>query len=86
MEPQYLKVKDTEHDKWSNQKLLHHLQHAKTQLKLLIYSKGKADFRAPGLKRSQPYLTMCIHKVTSSFPDTMYEHAKNRLNSFIHSS
>ena len=86
MEPQYLKVKDTEHDKWSNQKLLHHLQHAKTQLNLLIYSKDKADFRAPGLKRSQPYLTMCIRKVTFSFPDTMYEHAKNQLNSFIHSS
>ena len=30
-------------------------------------------------------LTMCISKVTFSFPDTMYEHAKNRPNSFIHS-
>ena len=30
-EPQYLKVKDKKHD-WSNQKLLHHFQHAKNQL------------------------------------------------------
>ena len=50
MEPQYLKVKDTEHDKWSNQKLLHHLQHAKTQLNLLIYSKDKADLEPQDLK------------------------------------
>ena len=32
---------------------------------------------------SQPYLTMCIPKVTFSFPDALYEHAKNQLNSFI---
>ena len=30
-------------------------------------------------------LTMCISKVTFSFPDTMYEHAKNQLYLFIHS-
>ena len=44
-----------------------------------------ADFRVPGHKRSQPYLTICIAKVTFTFPDTMYEHAKNHVNSFIHS-
>ena len=49
-----------------------------------IYSWDKADFRVPGPKRSQPYLTMCIPIVTFSFPDT-YEHSKNQLNSFIHS-
>ena len=36
--PQYLKVKDTEHDQWSNQKLLHQLHHAKNQFNSLIYS------------------------------------------------
>ena len=49
-----------------------------------IYSWDKADFRVPGPKRSQPYLTMCIPIVTFSFPDT-YEHSKNQLSSFIHS-
>ena len=28
---------------------------------------------------------MCIPIVTFSFPDTIYEHAKNQLNSLIHS-
>ena len=46
-EPQYLKVKDKKHD-WSNQKLLHHFQHAKNQLNSSIYSGDKTDFRAPG--------------------------------------
>ena len=78
-------VKDTEHNYWSNQKSLYHLQHAKNQLNSSIYYWDKADFRVPGLKRSQPYLTMCIPKVTFSFLDTMYEDAKNQLNSFIHS-
>ena len=39
----------------------------------------------PELKRSQPYLTMCIPNVTFSFPGTMYEHAKKSAQ-FIHSS
>ena len=46
----------------------------------LFLSWDKADFKVPGPKRSQPYLTMCIPKVTFSFPDTMFEHAKNQLN------
>ena len=49
-----------------------------------IYSWDKADFRVPGPKRSQPYLTMCIPIVTFGFPDTC-EHSKNQLSSFIHS-
>ena len=36
-----------------------------------------------GPKKPQPYLTICIPKVTFSFPDTMCEHAKNQFNSFI---
>ena len=40
----------------------------------------KADFRVPGPKRPQPYLTMYIPKGTCSFLDTMYEHAKDQLN------
>ena len=51
VEPQYLKVKDTEHADWSNQKLLHHFQHAKHQLNSSIYSLDKADFRVPVPKR-----------------------------------
>ena len=51
VEPQYLKVKDTEHAEWSNQKLLHHFQHAKHQLNSSIYSLDKADFRVPVPKR-----------------------------------
>ena len=50
----------------------------------LFLSPHKADFRVPGPKRSEPYLTMCIPKVTFSFPDSMYEHVKNQLiHSFI---
>ena len=45
--------------------------------------KDKADFRVPGPKQSQPYLTMCIPKVIFSFPDTMYEYAKKSAQ-FIH--
>ena len=71
------KNKDIEYDPCSNQKLLYHFQHAKSQLSSLIYSRDKADFRVPGPKRSQPYLAMCKPKVTFSFPDTIYEHAKN---------
>ena len=81
----YRKVKDTKHDHWPNQNLLHHLQHAKNQLNSSIYSWDKAVFKVSGPKRSHPYLTMCIPKVwsiskllTDWFPDTiMYEHTKN---------
>ena len=48
-------------------------------------SLDKADFRVPEPKRSRPSLTIYIPKVTFGFPDTMDEHAKNQLNSFIHS-
>ena len=41
------------------------------------------DFRVPGPKRSQPYLTMCIPIVIFSFSDT-YEYAK-KSGEFIHS-
>ena len=50
----------------------------------LFLSWDEANFRVPGPKKLQPYLTMCILKVTFSFY-TMYEHAKNQLNSFIYS-
>ena len=43
-----------------------------------IYSWDKADFRVPGPKRSQPYLTMYIPIVTFGFPDTC-KHSKNQL-------
>ena len=46
-----------------------------------IYFRDKADFRVPGPKRSQLYLTMCILIVTFSFPDT-YEHSENQLSLF----
>ena len=48
-----------------------------------IYSWDKTDFRVPGPKRSQPYLTMCIPIVTFSFAET-YEHAKiSSIHSFL---
>ena len=47
-----------------------------------IYSWDKADFRVPGPKRSQPYLTMYIPIVIFSFPDTS-EHSKNQLSSWF---
>ena len=47
-----------------------------------IYSWDKADFRVPGPKRSQPYLTMCMPIVTFGFPDTC-EHSKNQLSSSL---
>ena len=43
----------------------------------------KADFKVSGPKRCQPYLSMCIPKVTFSFLDTMYEHGK-KLAQFIY--
>ena len=50
----------------------------------LFLSCDKADFRVPGPKRSQPYLTMCIPKLTLSFADVMYEDVKlNSIHSFI---
>ena len=70
VEPQYLKVKDKKHDHWSNQKLLHHFQHAWNQLSSSIYSWDKTDFRVPG----QTYFYRHIWpdpitiEVTFSFP------------------
>ena len=49
----------------------------------LFLSSHKADFRVPTPTRSEQYLTMCIPKITFSFPGTMHEHAKNQFNSFI---
>ena len=49
----------------------------KNQLNSLIYSWDIADFRVPEPKRSQPYLTMYIPKVTFTFTDTMYQHVKS---------
>ena len=73
MELHYLKVKDTEHDQWSNQKLLHHFQHTKNQLHGLII-----------LEMKQILDSQDLNCHLFNFPDTMYEHAKNQLNSFIH--
>ena len=48
-----------------------------------IYSWDKADLSAPGPKRSQPYLTLCVPIVTFSFLDT-YKHYKiSWIHSFI---
>ena len=53
--------------------------------RFIFLSWDKSDFGVPGPKKLQPYLTICLPKITFSFPNTMYEHAKNQLNSFIHS-
>ena len=86
VEPQYLKVRDKKHD-WSNQKLLHHFQHAKNQLNSSIYSWDKTDFRVPG----QTYFYRHIWpdpitiKVTFSFPDYIWACKKSAyfINSFL---
>ena len=79
---------DMVHDRWTDGKsdLKRWVPHLKISSVHPIHSWDKADFRVPGPKRSQPYLTMCIPKVTFSFfLDIMYKHVKNQLNSFIHS-
>ena len=56
----------------SNQKLLHHYQHAKNELNLLIHSKNTEKFRNPYTAKPCPFLTAYLSTQKSlsfSFPE-----------------